>query len=329
MPMDTFRSHRVAVLAMPGVVPYELGIPSRIFAAARDERGRACYQVETFAISERKVRTAFDFSIEVDNGVEVLDRAETLIVPTIHPLNAQYIAEEVVTVAVALLRTVPAGVRIVSFCTASYLLAAAGLLDGRTAATHWAFAEEFQRRFPQLTVDADALYVDTGDVLTSAGASAAVDLCLHLVRRDYGSEIANRAARSCVVPPWRDGGQAQYIERPMPEPAAASTAGTRSWALGRLHEPLSITELAGHARMSRRTFTRRFRDEVGLSPGQWLSRQRVELARQLLESSDLSVDQIARRVGFGTAVSMRQHLRAVLGVSPMAYRRTFQTTVPT
>jgi transcriptional regulator GlxA family with amidase domain len=214
----------------------------------------------------------------------------------------------------------------VSICTGSYVLAAAGYLDGRPATTHWASAEHFQRLFPKIKVDADVLYIDDGDVLTSAGVAAGIDLCLHLVRRDHGAAVANEVARHTVVPPHRDGGQAQYIHRPVPEPQLATTTRARAWALARLHEPLQLRDLAAQEAMSVRTFTRRFREEAGVSPGQWLTQQRVERARHLLESSDLSMDQVARESGFGTAQSMRQHLQTALGVTPTAYRRTFHAT---
>jgi len=217
------------------------------------------------------------------------------------------------------------GARLVSICAGAFALAAAGLLDGRRATTHWQLTGQLQRRYPQIDVRPNQLYVDDGDILTSAGAASGVDVCLHLVRKDHGSEVANRVARRCVVPPWRDGGQAQYIEQPVPEPSAAGTSATQEWALGRLGEPLTLTDLAEHARMSLRTFARRFRDEVGMSPGRWLIRQRISRARELLESSDLPVEQIAGQVGFATAASLRQHLHAAIGVTPQAYRRTFQT----
>ncbi len=215
-----------------------------------------------------------------------------------------------------------------SFCSAAYVLAAAGLLDGRPATTHWNEADRFQAMFPQVKVDPDVLFVDDGDVLTAAGVAAGVDLCLHLVRRDHGSDVANRVARLCIVPPWREGGQAQYIERPVPAPSAASTSPTRAWALERLRRPLSLAELAGHARMSVRTFSRRFRDEVGMTPGQWLTQQRVQHARHLLETTDLPVDQVAVEAGFGTGASLRQHLVAAMGVSPTTYRHTFRAGEP-
>jgi transcriptional regulator GlxA family with amidase domain len=223
------------------------------------------------------------------------------------------------------LALVPAGARIASLCTGAFTLAAAGLLDGRPATTHWHLAERFRALFPQVRLDPNVLFVDDGDVLTSAGAASGLDMCLHLVRKDHGSEVANRVARRCVVPPWREGGQAQYIEQPVPKPSSAGTGATREWALGRLAEPLTLADLAEHARMSQRTFARRFRNEVGVSPGRWLIQQRITRARELLETSDLSVEQIAGRVGFATAASLRQHLHASIGVSPVAYRQTFRS----
>jgi transcriptional regulator GlxA family with amidase domain len=228
----------------------------------------------------------------------------------------------------AALASLRPGTRIVSICTASFALATCGLLDGRPATTHWQEADAFQQLFPAVKVDPDVLFVDDGDLLTSAGVAAGIDLCLHLVRRDHGSDVASRAARRCVVPPWRDGGQAQYIEHPVPPSTDSSTAPTREWALKHLREPIRLTQLAAHARMSVRTFTRRFRQEVGLTPGQWLTQQRLDRARQLLESTDLPVEMVARQSGFGTALSLRQHLRATFGVSPAGYRRTFHTTKP-
>lgn len=218
------------------------------------------------------------------------------------------------------------GTRMVSICTGGYVLAAAGYLDGRPATTHWSSAEHFQRLFPSVKVDADVLFIDDGDVLTSAGVAAGIDLCLHIVRRDHGTAVANEVARRTVVPPHRDGGQAQYIHRPVPEPQMATTTGARAWALSRLHEPIQLRDMADQESMSVRTFTRRFREEAGISPGQWLTRQRVERARHLLESTDLSVDQVARDAGFGTAQSMRQHLQTALGVPPTAYRRAFRAS---
>ncbi|MGC5010055.1 GlxA family transcriptional regulator [Streptosporangium sp. DT93] len=317
--------HRVVMFAMDGVIPFELGIPPRIFGGARGPAGERLYEVITCSVDGAPVRSDADFSITVRHGPEALSDADTVVIPATYglgPISAEGRLPAPVADAFARIRP---GTRLVSICTAAYVLAAAGLLDDRPATTHWSSSEHFQRLFPRVRVDPDVLFVDDGDVLTSAGVAAGIDLCLHIVRRDHGTEVANRVARRCIVPPWRDGGQAQFIERPLPAPAATTTAATRTWALERLHEPLPLGELAAHARMSRRTFTRRFRDEVGLSPGQWLTLQRVELARRILETSDLPVDGVALRAGFGTAASLRQHLQATVGVSPMAYRRTFRT----
>ncbi len=214
--------------------------------------------------------------------------------------------------------------RTVGICLAAFPLAAAGLLDGKAATTHWAYADLSRRLYPQVELVPEVLFTDAGRVLTSAGAASGIDLLLHLIRLDHGSRVANQVARRCVVPPQREGGQAQYIERPVPHGTDNGTSAARAWALQKLHQPMQLAELARHAGMSRRTFTRRFRAEVGLSPGQWLTRQRVDLARQLLEGSDLPVSRIAERTGFGTDATLRQHLHAAIGVSPGAYRRTFR-----
>ncbi|WP_266393459.1 helix-turn-helix domain-containing protein [Streptomyces canus] len=311
------RTERVVVLALDGVYPFELGIPSRILGAAD---GR--YEVLTCSVDGRPVRSNADFTIGVEHGPEILATADTVVITPVSPERMPAGLPEEVREALAYVRP---DTRIVSICTGAFVLAAAGLLDGRRATTHWQLAGRFRSMFPHIELDPDVLFVDDGSILTSAGAASGVDVCLHLVRKDHGSELANAVARRCVVPPFRDGGQAQYIEQPVPEQGAASTAGTRAWALERLDEPLTLADLAAHARMSLRTFARRFNDEVGMSPGRWLIQQRVARARHLLESSDLAVDQIAGRVGFATGASLRQHLHAAIGVSPQVYRRTFQT----
>ncbi|MEV0324059.1 GlxA family transcriptional regulator [Streptomyces sp. NPDC050658] len=316
-------AHRVAVLALDGAYAFELGIPSRVFGTAEDEHGRRLYDVEVCTVDGRPVRTDSGFTVAAEHGPEALERADTVVITPTCEFDTGMPGHELPGPVTAALARIRPGTRIVSFCNASYVLAAVGLLDGRPATTHWHVAEDFQRSFPRIKVDADVLFVDDGDVLTAAGVAAGIDLCLHLVRRDHGAAVANHVARVCVVPPWRDGGQAQYIERPVPEPTLATTAATRAWALERLQEPLPLGELAAHARMSLRTFTRRFQEETGMPPGRWLTAQRIELARQLLESSDLPVDVVAHRSGFGTGNSLRQHMRSVLGVSPVAYRRTF------
>ncbi|QPP07016.1 helix-turn-helix domain-containing protein [Streptomyces bathyalis] len=312
--------HRVVVLALDGVYPFELGIPNRVFGSAGGH-----YEVITCSVDGRPVRSDSDFGIVVGHGPEVLRTADTVVIPPFDMSQATAPLSEPVARALDL---IPPGARTVSICTGAFVLAAAGRLDGRPAATHWALADDFRRLFPAVELDADVLFVDDGDVLTSAGAASGMDVCLHVVRKDHGAELANRVARCCVVPPWRDGGQAQYIEHPVPDAPDAGTSATRQWALERLHLPLTMSDLAGHARMSGRTFARRFREEVGMSPGRWVIQQRVARARHLLESSELSVDQVASRVGFATAASLRQHLQAAIGVSPLAYRRTFRTAEP-
>jgi transcriptional regulator GlxA family with amidase domain len=253
----------------------------------------------------------------------VLAEAGTVVVPGMEggpALTEGRISEELRTT----LRSVAEHARLVSICTGSSVLAAAGLLDGRPATTHWRDTVRFRAHFPAVRLDPDVLFVDDGDILTSAGVAAGIDLLLHLVRRDHGSEVANRVARRNVVAPWREGGQAQFIERPLPEDGASSTAGTRAWAAERLGESLPLAVLAGHARMSVRTFTRRFREETGMSPQRWLATQRLALARRLLESTDVPVDRIAVTAGFGTPASLRAQFRAVIGVAPLTYRRTYR-----
>ncbi|AZP18571.1 helix-turn-helix domain-containing protein [Streptomyces aquilus] len=320
-----FRPHRVVVLAMDGLLPFELGIPHRIFGRPRDAEGRPLYEVVTCSVRPPgPVSTDSDFDVLVPNGPEILATADTVIVPASYEFGPVYDEGVLTPELAAALAHIRPGTRLASICTGVYVLAAAGYLDGRPATTHWIDAERLQRLFPKIKVDPDVLYVDDGDVLTSAGVAAGVDLCLHILRRDHGTAVANAVARRTVVPPHREGGQAQYIQRPVPEPQLATTTAARAWALARLHEPIQLRDMAEQESMSVRTFTRRFREEVGVSPGQWLTQQRVERARQLLESSDLSVDQVARDAGFGTAQSMRQHLQAALGVTPTSYRRTFR-----
>ncbi|MFE5189506.1 GlxA family transcriptional regulator [Streptomyces sp. NPDC056628] len=317
--------HRVAVLALDGAIPFELGIPHRVFGRPRDAEGRPLYEVVTCsARPPGPVRTDADFALQVEHGPEALATADTVVVPASRELEPVFEQGVLPTDVAAALAQVRPGTRLASICTGVYVLAAAGLLDGRRATTHWAHARRLQELFPAIDVDADVLFIDDGDVLTSAGVAAGIDLCLHMVRRDHGTAVANDVARTMVVPPHRDGGQAQYIARPVPDPQQSSTTAARAWALAHLHEPIQLRDMADQESMSVRTFTRRFREEAGVSPGQWLTRQRVERARHLLETTGLSVDQVAARSGFGTAQSMRQHLQAALGVTPTSYRRTFR-----
>lgn len=313
--------HRVVVLALDQTVGYDLQIPPLVFSnATRD--GRPLYDVRVCGADDRPVRVQAGYTAVLDHGPEAMADADTVVVPGTKlegPRRHGTLPDQVA----AALALVPAGARMVSICTGAFVLAAAGLLDGRRVTTHWAYADAFRRLYPAVELDEDVLFVDGGDVLTSAGLAAGLDLCLHMVRADHGSEVANRVARHCVVPPWRDGGQSQFIDRPVPDRAGGSTAATRAWALDRLHEPLLLSTLAGHARMSVRTFTRRFRAETGLTPRAWLTQHRVRHARHLLESTDLPIDRVAAESGLGTAASLRQHLSTAVGVAPLTYRRTF------
>ncbi|HZE38397.1 MAG TPA: helix-turn-helix domain-containing protein [Stackebrandtia sp.] len=315
--------HRVVMLVMDGVIPFELGIPPRIFGAARDADGRRLYEVSTCALTPGMVRTTEDFTIHVPAGPEALGRADTVVIPASYEIDAMFVHGVLPGDVAAALAHIRPGTRIASICTGSFVLAAAGLLDGRPATTHWMHTEQLRRLYPRVKVDPDVLFVDDGDVLTSAGVASGIDLCLHMVRKDFGAAVANVVARRSVVPPQREGGQAQFIRHPVAVEPGAATAGARAWALARLGAAVSLERWAAEASMSVRTFSRRFRAEVGLTPGQWLLRQRLDAARTMLETSRVAVDRVAVECGFGTAASMRRHMRAVLGVSPSSYRKTF------
>ncbi|WP_329175110.1 helix-turn-helix domain-containing protein [Streptomyces decoyicus] len=317
--------HRVGVLALDGVVPFELAIPARIFGAALGAAGEPLYSVVTCSPDGRPVRAEADYEIAVAEDASILARVDTVVVPPSRALATIAQDGRLPDELRKVLEYIRPGTRMVAICTGGFVLAAAGMLDHRPATTHWQEAAQLQRLFTTVRVDPNVLFVDDGDVLTSAGAAAGVDLCVHIVRRDHGSAVANEVARACVVPPWRDGGQAQFIRLPVPAPSTGGTAATRAWALERLGDPLTLTALAAHARVSVRTLTRRFRDEVGMSPGQWLAGQRIERARHLLETTDWPIDLVAHHAGFGTGTSLRQHLHSAVGVSPQVYRRTFRS----
>ena len=325
--MTVFRHpgrHRVAVLVRHGLLPIELGIPHRLLGWSWDERGERLYEVVTCAVTPGPVRTDADFTVQVEHGPEALAEADTVIVPASHELDEPAAEGRLGAPLAAAVARIRPGTRIASICTGAFVLAAAGLLDGKRATTHWASCDRLRTLFPRVRVEPDVLYVADGDVLTSAGVASGIDLCLHMVREDFGAAVANSVARRTVVPPHRDGGQAQFIERPVPAPGLHTTGAARGWALRHLEGPLTLRDLAARESMSVRTFTRRFREEVGTSPQQWLTRQRVERAQHLLESSDLAVERIAAEAGFGSAASMRLHFQAVLGITPSTYRRTFR-----
>lgn len=321
-PVPASTPHRVVVLLVDEVVGYDATIPPQVLGQARVD-GAPAYDVRLATVDGEPARASMGYGLVPHGGPELLATAETVIVPGTHDPASRRdgTVDPALAEAWAL---VPASARLVSICTGAFVLAAAGVLDGRRATTHWAYADDLRRLHPEVEVDESVLYTEDDDVLTSAGLAAGVDLCLHLVRVDHGAQVASAVARHMVVPPWREGGQAQFIGAQVDEHPTDSTAPARAWALERIDEPLQVPELADVAGMSVRTFARRFRAETGLAPGTWLIQQRVRHAQRLLETSDLGVDEIAERSGLGSAGSLRAHLRSVAGVTPSAYRKTFR-----
>ncbi|MGW1688021.1 GlxA family transcriptional regulator [Streptomyces albidoflavus] len=317
--------HLVAVLIRDGVLPMELGLVHQLFGSARATDGTPLYTVRTCATRPGPVRTDADFPVYAPHGPEILAEARTVLVPASHEQDERLATEPLPADLRAALDTArDAGARLASVCTGAFVLAAYGTLDGRRATTHWLSADRLARAHPRVEVDADVLYVDEGEVLTSAGEAAGIDLCLHLIRRDHGAATAADVARRTVVPPHREGGQAQYIRRPVPEPGTASTAASRAWALDHLADPLTLADLAAQATMSVRTYTRHFRQETGQTPLRWLTQRRLDRARQYLEETDYTIDHIAAACGFGTDVSLRHHFHAALGTTPRNYRAAFR-----
>ncbi|MET0557147.1 MAG: helix-turn-helix domain-containing protein [Solirubrobacterales bacterium] len=312
------RRHRVVALCLDGLVAFDLTAPAQAFALAATPEGTPHYEFSTCSVDGGPVRTTSGFEITPQGGLRALARADTVVVPG----YASLLEPPPEPALAALRRAGSRGARVLSVCTGAFALAHAGLLDGRRAATHWGYAELLAHRFPAVEVDAAALFVDEGEVLTSAGLSAGIDLSLHTIRKDHGAACGERVARHMVAPPHREGGQAQFIERP-PSSAAGSLEATRAWAAERLERPLDVAAMAAHAGVSPRTFARRFREEAGTTPLQWLLGQRVLEARRLLEESDLPVESIAWRCGFGTAASLRDHFRRATATTPTAYRRAF------
>ncbi len=305
--------HRVAVLALDGVTPLDLSIPAQIFSA----RPETPYEMTLCALTPT-VSTSAGFTVTAAGGPEQVRAADTVIVPGCEiPCRPPEAAVEL------LQQTREQGKRLVSICTGAFSLAAAGILDGVRATTHWQYIDDFEQGFPAVRVERDVLYVDEGDVLTSAGVCCGIDLCLHIVRRDLGAVTANRIARGVVAAPHREGGQAQYVPAPVPVAGETSLSDTRGWALRRLGEPLTLRLLARHAGVSQRTLMRRFAEETGTTPMQWLLNARLGRARELLETTEQPIDHIARACGLGTAANLRLHFRRNLGTTPTAYRRTF------
>jgi transcriptional regulator GlxA family with amidase domain len=311
----------IAVAVLPEVSPFELGVLCEVFGIDRTDQGVPAFD---FAICAEQpgvplpVKTGFTMTAE--HGFERLADADLVAVPAVDE-SCEY-PEALLQ---ALRDAVARGARVVSVCSGAFILASAGILDGRRATTHWAHAERLAALFPKVDVVLDVLYVEDGPVLTSAGTAAGIDACLHLVRQELGSDVAATIARRMVVPPQRDGGQRQYVESPVPEVGAETLAPLLEWAVEHLDEDLSVGTLARRAHMSERTFARRFRAETGATPHHWVTGQRVLLARRMLERTDATVEQIAARTGLGTAAILRHHFTRIVGASPQAYRRNFCT----
>jgi transcriptional regulator GlxA family with amidase domain len=310
--------HRVVALCFDGLVAFDLTAPAQAFGLAARPSGDPLYAFSTCSVGGTEVRTTSGFGVRPQAGLGALRGAETIVVPGYAGLLEPPPPEALAALRAAGRR----GARVLSICTGAFALAHAGMLDGRRAATHWAWAGELARRFPAVAVDPDALYVDGGAVMTSAGLSAGIDLSLHVIRKDFGAAAGARVARHMVAPPHREGGQAQFAKRD-PTPAPGSLEATRRWAAERLGDPLDVAAMSSHAGVSARTFARRFREETGTTPLQWLLSERVLEARRLLEESDLPVETIAWHCGFGTAASLRDHFRRATATTPTAYRRTF------
>lgn len=299
----------------------EIGMPFQIF-----DHLDLPYDVVLCGCEAGPVETTAGWSVNATHGLEAVVEADTVIVPAFRDALGEVPAGAVEALRSASRR----GARMVSICTGAFALAAAGLLDGRRATTHWRYTDALAERYPLVTVDPGVLFVDEGDVITSAGVASGIDVCLHILRLDHGTAVANAVARDIVAAPHRDGGQAQFIDRPLPGPrrmsgvAASGLAATRDWAMANLDRPLTVRDLAAHAHASARTFARRFTAETGTTPLKWLNAARVDRARELLETTALGVDRVSELCGLGTAANLRAHFRRITGVSPSDYRRTFE-----
>jgi transcriptional regulator GlxA family with amidase domain len=316
--MASPRPHRVAVLVLPGVIPLELGTATQVFGWDPH------YQLTVCAEGRLAPAPRSGVTVTTAAGLEGLKRAQTVIVPGYDAVDTTVSTVVLDALQVAHRR----GARLVSICTGAFALAAAGLLDGRPATTHWRWTEELQRRHPQIQVQPNRLFVDDGDIVTSAGITAGVDLCLHLIRRDHGAAAANTHARALVAPPQRQGGQAQFIERLRPHANGDQLGPLRDWMLQNMTLPLDLDTLAAHAHMSRRTLTRRFREETGVAPMAWLTEARIDRARELLEATAEPVENIGRLTGLGAPASVRAAFHRRLGTSPQHYRALFRHRTP-
>ncbi|MFR9793799.1 GlxA family transcriptional regulator [Streptomyces sp. MB22_4] len=308
----------VAVLVLEGAHAFELGVFCEVFGIDRSDDALPVYDFALVSANGDSVPTRHGFEVRARYGLERLASADLICVPAYDPYVRQpdELAEE-------LRAAVERGARVLSICTGAFLLGEAGLLDGRRCTTHWRYTDELARRHPRARVESDVLYVDEDPVITGAGTAAGVDTCLHLVRKEHGSAVANAIARRMVAPPHRDGGQRQYRERPLPRDRTGSLAPVLAWIEANLDQDLTVETMARNAHLSPRTFARRFQQETGTTPLQWLTGQRVLLAQHHLETTDAPIAVIAHRAGFGTVDTLRHHFARRLGTTPQAYRRTF------
>ncbi|MBC2691430.1 MULTISPECIES: transcriptional regulator FtrA [Pseudomonas] len=309
----------VAILAYDGLCTFEFGIAVEIFGLARPEFDFPWYQHRIVAVDQGPMRATGGIQVLADGGMELLETARTIIIPGWRSRSDPVPA----TLLAALRRAHGRGARLVSICSGVFVLAASGLLDGLRATTHWRYTDELSARYPNILVDPDVLYVDAGQLLTSAGSAAGIDACLHLVARDFGTQVANSVARRLVMSPQRTGGQAQFIPAPVSRTPRSDLSRVMQWARERLHEPLEVRDLASQAAMSERTFLRRFSEATGASPKSWLQQQRLARARELLESSRHTTEQIAQQCGYRSVESFRVAFRTVVGLAPSVYRERF------
>ncbi|MEI5101623.1 helix-turn-helix domain-containing protein [Streptomyces sp. PmtG] len=311
----------VAAVALDGVHPFELGVVCEVFGLDRGDEGLPVYDFALVSAEGPTLSTHAGFTISTPYGLDRLEEADLITVPA----GNSYVSRDFPPALLdALRRATERGARVLSVCTGVFVLGAAGLLDGRRCAVHWRHADELRRRFPRAAVEPDVLYVDEDPVITSAGTAAGIDAALHLVRAEDGAEVANAIARRMIVPPHRDGGQAQYVARPLPRTRCDTVGGALAWMERHLDRELTVDQLAARAHMSPRTFARRFKEETGTTPYRWLLRQRLLRAQELLESTDETVDTVAARSGFGNAAALRHQFVRALGTTPNAYRRTFR-----
>ncbi|MEU1459583.1 helix-turn-helix domain-containing protein [Streptomyces sp. NPDC005727] len=312
----------VAAVLLDGVHPFELGVVCEVFGIDRSDEGLPVYDFAVVSAEGPALSTHVGgLTVSTPYGLERLEEADLIAVPA----GSEYVTREYPPALLdALVRAVERGTRVLSVCSGVFVLGAAGLLDGRRCSVHWRQARELALRNPRAIIEPDVLYVDEDPVITSAGTAAGIDACLHLVRKEQGPEVAKKIARRMVVPPHRDGGQAQYIERPLPETPCDTVGEVLAWMEGHLDQEVTVEQLAARAHMAPRTFARRFQQETGTTPYRWLLRQRVLLAQELLEGTDETMDAIASRTGFGTAAALRHQFVRALGTTPNSYRRAFR-----